>query len=81
MKPIKKKILIELAEVQEKTESGIYLQRPTREQTGVVLAIGSEVEDVSVGDKIMFQHGEFQPYGDNQAIIEEKHVIGIFTND
>ena len=87
-RPLNDKILIELAPIETVSNGGIIFtdNRQKRPQWGIVIAIGPKVKDVSVGDKIQFAHGAFQPlknydFGDqtkDYALVEEKVVIGIF---
>ncbi len=56
-KPLGDRVLIKVKEVETQTASGIYIpdnatqEKPTQAE---IIAIGSDVKDVQVGDKIVF---------------------------
>lgn len=56
--PLGDRVLVKLAEVEEKTAGGIYIPQTAQEktQTGVVEAIGDDKDVIKVkaGDKIMY---------------------------
>ncbi len=56
IKPLGARVLIERAEVKEKTASGIIIPDSAKESQnrGKVLAIGKDVEDVKVGDTVLY---------------------------
>lgn len=85
IRPIKKGIVVELAPVQDKTESGIIMQRAQRDQTATVVSVGSTVEVVEPGDKVLIEHGQFMklehpslPSDKDYALVQEDKVAGIF---
>lgn len=87
IKPINDFVLIELAPINETTSGGIILttKRQTRDQTGIVLAVGPKVkENINVGDKIHFENGAFQPLkkvvnSDKElALVKEGAVVGVY---
>lgn len=58
IKPIGKRVLIKQTEQEEVTKSGIILTgSETKEQptTGDVIAVGNGIEEIKVGDKIIYE--------------------------
>ena len=82
-KVLGEKVAIKRDPVKEKSEGGIYLahySEPT--MTGTVVAIGKDVKDIQVNDKILFEKNnkgsEVKINGETLLVIEQKNVIGIF---
>ena len=74
IKPLGKRVLIKQVEQEEVTKSGIVLPGTASKEkpiTGEVLAVGKEVEDVKVGDKVIFEKysGTEVKDGDNSFLI------------
>ena len=74
IKPLGKRVLIKQVEQEEVTKSGIVLPGTASKEkpiTGEVLAVGKEVEDVKVGDKVIFEKysGTEVKYGDDSFLI------------
>jgi co-chaperonin GroES (HSP10) len=68
--PLKNKVVIERVEQTKTTTSGIILQRTEEPDRAKILAIGPEVEDVSVGDVVLLDW--------NAAMkIEDKYVAPV----
>jgi co-chaperonin GroES (HSP10) len=68
--PLKNKVVIERVEQTKTTASGIILQRTDEPDRAKILAIGPEVEDVSVGDVVLLDW--------NAAMkIEDKYVAPV----
>ena len=68
--PLKNKVVIERVEQTKTTSSGIILQRTEEPDRAKILAIGPEVEDVSVGDVVLLDW--------NAAMkIEDKYVAPV----
>ena len=53
-KPLGERVLVERTEVENKTASGIIIPDNAKEkpQTAKVIAVGSKIEDVKVGDTV-----------------------------
>lgn len=63
MKPIGNKVLIEVIEPEEKTASGLFIPSAKRNNNeGVVVAFGSRVDFLNIGDKIRHYQGYGTPY-------------------
>ena len=89
IKPIKKNVLVELDKLPDKTVSGFYLARVTkntrggdmREYTssptwyGIVKAIGPDVKELSLGQHITFLRVNCWEYGDKYVLIGEDSVM------
>lgn len=57
LRPLGKRVIIKRLEAEEKTASGIVLPSQAKEkpQMAEVIAVSNEVEDVKVGDKVVFK--------------------------
>jgi len=81
-KPLGERVLVERTEVENKTASGIIIPDNAKEkpQTAKVVAVGDKVEDVRVGDTIMFEQyrgTELKLEGEEYLILNIENVIGI----
>jgi len=81
-KPLGERVLVERTEVENKTASGIIIPDNAKEkpQTAKVVAVGDKVEDVRVGDTIMFEQyrgTELKLDGEEYLILNIENVIGI----
>lgn len=82
IKPLKDKLLIQLKESEAKTASGLYIPDTAKEKTkeGIVLAIGADVKDVKVDDKVLFDgYGGVEIKLDNKncIILEGKDIMAV----
>ena len=83
IKPLRKKVLIAENKGEVKSESGIILDdaKSVREsKTGTVLAIGPEVTEVKVGDKVYLEwtKAKVVKIGDAQRVmIEEEDIVAV----
>ena len=57
LRPLGKRVIIRKLEAEEKTASGIVLPSQAKEkpQMAEIVAVGNEVEEVKVGDKVVFK--------------------------
>lgn len=70
IKPLKNRVLVERIEANKTTSSGIILARSDEPEYAKILALGDEVEDVSVGDVVLLDW--------NAAVkIEDKYVVPV----
>lgn len=81
-KPLGERVLVERTEVENKTASGIIIPDNAKEkpQSAKVIAIGNKVEDVKVGDTIVFEQyrgTEIKLEGKEYLILNIENVIGI----
>jgi len=83
VKPLRKMVLVAENSVDQTTESGIILDgtKSNREsKTGTVLAIGSEVTAVNIGDKIYLEwnKGQVVKIDDAQRVmIKEEFIVAV----
>tara|TARA_B110000503_G_scaffold138110_1_gene223634 strand:- start:294 stop:557 length:264 start_codon:yes stop_codon:yes gene_type:complete len=80
--PLKKKVLIASIEKSKTTESGIILEGSGVGdiETGSVLAIGSEVTLVAVGDEVIVDWAKCKSVtvnGDQRVVIDEEFIIAV----
>lgn len=81
-KPLGERVLVKRIEVENKTASGIYIPDNAKEkpQTAEVVAIGNKVEDIKVGDAIVFEQyrgTEFKIDGQDYLILNIENIMGI----
>lgn len=83
IKPLKKNVLVAENKSEHKSESGIVLEGATsirESKTGTVLAIGPDVTEVKVGDKIYLEWNKAQviKVGDAQRVmIKEEDIVAV----
>jgi len=83
--PLGDRVLLKVQEVETKTASGIYIpenasqEKPT---TAQVVAIGSEVKDVIVGDTVIYtkfaRSAEVKIDNEDYLVMETSEVLGKF---
>ena len=83
-KPIGERVLVERLEKKKKTASGIIIPDNAKEKPlmGVVKAIGSEVKDVKVNDKVVFgkySGTEVKLEGTEYLILKLEDVLGVIA--
>ncbi|MBD5164854.1 co-chaperone GroES [Helicobacter sp.] len=81
-KPLGERVLVERLEEDTKTASGIIIPDNAKEKPleGVVQAIGNEVKEVKVGDKVVFgkySGTEVKIDGKEYLILKLEDVLGI----
>ena len=86
LRPIKKNIIIKLIEKETVSKGGIIMAGPDAQEAsrGTVLAIGKEVEYVSVGETILPNWQKAKPTKfDNEDffVVHEDDVVLIFEED
>ncbi|MEJ5227255.1 co-chaperone GroES [Thermodesulfovibrio sp.] len=83
IKPLKERVVVKYSsEELEKTPGGIYVPDVAKEkpQKGEVIAVGSEVKEVKVGDTVLFDKyaGSKIKIDDVEyLIIKEEEILGI----
>lgn len=82
MKPLDDKILIKVDKPEEISKSGIYLGESAKQYPpyGTVLAIGDSVENVKVGDRVMFERYASIILDNDERLCQEKHIYGILDD-
>ena len=81
-KPLGQRVLVKRMEVEQKTASGIYIPDNAKEKphTAEVIAIGNGVEDVKIGDTVVFeQHAgtTLKLDGEDYLILNIENIIGV----
>lgn len=87
LKPLGDRVIVKRDEVEDKTASGLYLSRESKEkpQTGVVVAVGEGKRDkdgalipmpVKVGDKVLY--GKF---GGTEVTVDEQELLIVRAED
>lgn len=83
IKPLGERVLIKQTEQEEVTKSGIVLPGTASKEKpiiGEVLAIGVKVEDIKVGDKVIFEKysgTEVKDGEESYLILEKDNVLAI----
>jgi len=90
-KPLRDRVVVKVVEVEEKTQSGLYIPDVAKEKPleGEVLAIGKGVwrsdgklwpVDVSVKDRVLFgkySGTEVKIDGEDLLILREEEILGV----
>lgn len=76
--PLGKRVLVERVEETKTTASGIIIPDNAKEKplSGEVKAIGSEVEGIKVGDKVVFAK-----YGGTEITLDSKSYLVLNIDD
>ena len=83
IKPLGERILIKQTEQEEVTKSGIVLPGTASKEKpiiGEILAVGSKIEEVKVGDKVIFEKysgTEVKDGEESYLILEKDNVLAI----
>ena len=83
IKPLGKRILIKQTQQEEVTKSGIVLPGTASKEKpiiGEVLAVGRKIEEVKVGDKVIFEKysgTEIKDGEESYLILEKDNVLAI----
>jgi chaperonin GroES len=85
LKPLNKKLVVKLIEKETVTAGGIILTRadPSEANRGIVVSVGSEVLDISVGDVILpnWNKAPKTKVGEETFyIVSEEDVVLIFES-
>lgn len=85
IKALGKKIIVELMEKETVTAGGIVLSRADSDEVtrGIVLAVGPEVVDISMGDVILanWNKGQKMKVEDlNAYVVSEEDVVLVFED-
>lgn len=82
MQPLTDRVLVEVEEAKKATASGILLQEDwkTLPPHGTILAVGPDVTQVKVGDKVIFERYAAVIMGErNQRMCQEKHIMATYA--
>lgn len=83
IKPLGERVLIKQTEQEEVTKSGIVLPGTASKEKpiiGEILAVGSKIEEVKVGDKVIFEKysgTEVKDGEESYLILEKDNVLAI----
>lgn len=82
LRPLGKRVIIKRLEAEEKTASGIVLPSQAKEkpQMAEVIAVSKEVEDLKIGDKVVFKKyvgTEVKFEGDEVMICEVADILAV----
>tara|TARA_R110000868_G_scaffold65399_6_gene195659 strand:- start:19415 stop:19684 length:270 start_codon:yes stop_codon:yes gene_type:complete len=86
IKPLDNRLVVIVDEVKEKTDSGILLSAENQKKQcrGVVMSIGPKIEDIKIGDYIMFpEYAGTIVYSDGEEylILRETEIMGILEDE
>ena len=87
LKPLADRVIIKRDEVEDKTASGLYLSRESKEkpQTGTIVAVGEGKRDkdgalipmpVKVGDKVLYGK-----YGGTEVTVDDEELLIVRAED
>ena len=84
-KPLKDRVFVSYTNELEKTAGGLYIPDTAKEkpQTGKVEAVGEEVKQIKVGDKILFDKysgSKINIDNTEYLIVKEEDVLGILAD-
>jgi len=82
IKPLGERVLVKADKAEEKTASGLFIPQTFQEKTqfALVEAVGSEVKNVSVGNKILhdkYAGTAIKIDNDDYLILEEKDILAV----
>ncbi len=82
-RPLADRVYAKVVSGEEKTESGLFIPDTAKEkpQKAVVKAIGKEVEDIKIGDTILFAKysgNEIKIDDDDFIILKIDDILGVF---
>jgi chaperonin GroES len=79
IKPLGERVLLEVPAVkEEKTQGGLYVPETVKEKPleAAVVAVGSKVEDVKAGDKVIYSK-----FAGTEVKLDDKHYLIVEIND
>ncbi|AXK49254.1 co-chaperone GroES [Aliarcobacter trophiarum LMG 25534] len=81
-KPLGERVLVERVEAENKTASGIIIPDNAKEKpaNAKVIAIGTKVEDIKVGDTIIFEQyrgTEIKIDGNDYLVLNVENILGV----
>ncbi|TLT08491.1 co-chaperone GroES [Aliarcobacter thereius] len=81
-KPLGERVLVERTEIENKTASGIIIPDNAKEKpaSAKALAIGNKVEDIKVGDTIIFEQyrgTEIKIDGNDYLVLNVENILGV----
>jgi chaperonin GroES len=82
--PLGERVFVTYTEELERTAGGIYVPDSAKEkpQRGVIQAVGKKVENVKVGDQVLFDKysgTKLRIEDEDCLILKEEDILGVFT--
>lgn len=82
IQPLAEYVVAQQEEAETKTASGIYLPDKAAEKPKIakVVAVGKKVQEVKVGDKIVFggySHADIKVEGEEYLLIKEEDIYAV----
>lgn len=83
MKPTKDLVLVLADKPKEKSTSGILIAEEWKSlpPTGTVLAVGPLVQEVKVGDRILFERYGSVILPDDKRVCKESHILAVLEGE
>ena len=83
--PLGDRVFVTYTEEMERTSGGIYVPDTAKEkpQRGTVQGVGKKVENVKVGDQVLFDKysgSKLRIDDEDCLILKEEDILGIFNN-
>ncbi|MFM2016335.1 MAG: Chaperonin 10 Kd subunit [Bacteroidota bacterium] len=79
IKPLGNKVVVErLSKKDNTTESGIILKSTEEPDRAIIMAIGSEVDEVSVGEVVLINWNKATKYKDEIFVIPITEVVFVY---
>ena len=78
MRPLKDKILIERIPAEKVSPGGIVLHRTDAPDKAKILAVGPEVDDVSIGEIALVNWNAAVKTEGEQYVIAEEHIVFVY---
>lgn len=80
MKPLKDYVLVKEAKEEATTESGLILTGNVEKgsKPGIVEAVGPDVKDVKIGDKIALAWEKGMRVKQSTVLVSEEFILGIY---
>lgn len=80
-KPLSNRVIIEPIEQDEKTESGIYVQKEElKYKQGTVISVGDYCLTLKEGDTVLFEEGDGITIKDKDYVLmREPEILGVFN--
>ena len=85
IRPLQDRVIVKRVQEEEKTKGGIIIPDSAKEkpQRAIVQAVGKKVENVNVGDQVLFDKysgSKLRIEDEECLILKEEDILGIFTS-